>query len=108
MHPENIYQISLIPEATSPEVFETLASSGAVRIERIISNGQCTPPHTWLTEELNEWVLLIQGRATIEFADGSLIQLQKGDYINIPSKTRHKVTFTSREPHCIWLAVFYP
>jgi cupin 2 domain-containing protein len=50
-------------------------------------------------------VLLLEGEAGIEFADGPPIHLTRGDALNLPAHTRHRVTFTSRP--AIWLAVFY-
>ena len=54
----------------------------------------------------NEWVILLEGEASIEFEDKT-IHLKKGDYINIPSHQKHKVIKTSKNPPAIWLAIFY-
>ena len=50
-------------------------------------------------------MLLLEGEATIEWADGQQLHLNQGDALNLPAHTRHRVTFTSRP--AIWLAVFY-
>lgn len=49
------------------ELFETLAESGAVRIERIVSDGQATPSGEWYDQGWDEWVLLVSGEATLRF-----------------------------------------
>jgi cupin 2 domain-containing protein len=87
------------------EIFESLTSNEDISIERIISTGQKTPPGKWLEEDIDEWVMLLQGTAEIRFGDDTIIELVKGDYILIPANTRHRVEHTSAEPPCIWIAV---
>lgn len=76
-------------------------------IERIVSTGQASPPGFWYDQAQNEWVLLLQGRAVLEWDDGRSITLQQGDWLNIPAHTRHRVAWTSKDPPCIWLAVHF-
>ena len=83
------------------ELFETLLSTDNVLIERIISTGQTTPPEEWYDQEKDEWVILLQGQATLAYADGSQIQLTAGDYILIPAHQKHRVADTSSDPACI-------
>ncbi len=78
-----------------------------VRIERIVSTGQASPPGFWYDQLQNEWVILLQGQAELAWDDGSVIPLQKGDWVYIPAHKRHRVTWTSKEPPCIWIAVHY-
>ncbi len=87
------------------ELFETLLKSENVLIERIISTGQTTPPGEWYDQEKDEWVILLQGKAELSYADGSKIKLSAGDYVFIPAHQKHRVEYTSSEPSCIWLAV---
>lgn len=89
------------------EVFNTLFSGNNLKIEQIISSGQTSPAKGWYDQEQNEWVILLEGQAMIEFEDNSIKKLGKGDYILIPSHCKHKVVFTSAEPKCTWLAVFF-
>ena len=89
------------------EFFETLNESGDVKIERIISTGQTTPPDQWYDQEKAEWVVLLTGEAELTFEDKSIKRLTAGDYIFIPPHQKHRVTYTSMEPACIWLAVHY-
>jgi cupin 2 domain-containing protein len=76
-----------------------------VRIERIVSNGHASPDGFWYDQNEHEWILLLEGEAGIELADGEQVDLRRGDALNLPAHTRHRVTFTSRP--AIWLAVFY-
>ncbi len=86
------------------ELTENLVE-GNTRIERIISTGQTTPAGQWLDQEFDEWVVLLNGQATLLFEDNEEIKLTKGDYILIKAHEKHRVTYTSAEPPCVWLAV---
>ena len=95
-----------LPEALpDEEVFEDLLAGPSVRIERILSSGQATPPGTWLDQDDDEWVALLQGKATLEYDDSSRVSLRAGDWVFIPAHTRHRVASTSSDPVCFWLAV---
>ena len=87
------------------EIFETIVNSRNVKIERIISTGQTTPKDSWYDQEQDEWVILLQGQATLLFFDNSSIKLKSGDYLLIKAHQKHRVTFTSIDPSCIWLAI---
>ena len=100
----NIYDIRSA-RGQEAEVFEDILSSGNLRIERIISSGQATPEGEWYDQETDEWVLLLTGRAVLEFSDGTRLELTPGDYLFLPAHLRHRVSYTSSDPKCIWLAV---
>ena len=103
---ENFF--SGFPSPETGEVFETIAGSDAVRIERIVSGGQATPEGHWLDQEQDEWVLLLAGSAEILFAgDSTPRRLVSGDYLLIPARCRHRVTWTAPDCHTIWLAVHF-
>jgi len=104
---KNIYDKPELSADTQNEVFDILCNSNSVRIERIISSGQVTPSGSWYNQELNEWVLLIRGTAVLEFENSGEVRLSDGDYLTIPSGIKHRVTYTSTNPSCIWLAVHY-
>ena len=89
------------------EVFEEILKSENVRIERISSSGHISPENFWYDQPENEWVILLQGEAIIGFTDGVETRLNNGDYLFLPAHQKHRVVFTSREPPCIWLAVFW-
>ncbi|RAL22420.1 cupin [Lujinxingia litoralis] len=96
-----------IPDALprNDEFFETLALGEGLRVERIISHGHRTPEGAWYDQELDEWVLLMQGEATLEWEDGTQTQLVAGSAVFIEAHRRHRVVATSSEPPCVWLAV---
>ena len=88
------------------EVFTTLINSDEVRIERIVSTGQTTPEGQWYDQDEDEWVMLLQGEAILEYETGEKLNLSAGDHILLPAHCRHRVAYTSYQPPCIWLAVF--
>lgn len=97
-----------IPNNLPDELFETLASSDTVKIERIISRGHITPEGEWYDQDQHEWVVLLEGEARLEFADQTAeLWLRKGDYVLIPAHQKHRVSFTSEEMDTIWLAVHF-
>ncbi len=52
--------------------------------------------------------MLVEGKACLLFeADGRRVELNPGDYLNIPKHMRHRVEWTSPDVPTIWLAVFY-
>ena len=104
MKTSNIFQN--IPKDLSSEVFEDIITAKNIRIERIISMGQSSPTEGWYDQEESEWVILLEGAAILEF-ETHQVHLQKGDYINIPAHTKHKVLWTTPKQKTIWLAIFY-
>ncbi|MEA5480549.1 cupin domain-containing protein [Pseudanabaena galeata UHCC 0370] len=99
----NIYKLP--QEVSQLEKFEQIVSGKNIQIERIVSTGQTTPSGQWYDQELDEWVILLQGEAELSYLDDSRIKLKAGDYLLIPAHTKHRVEYTSIEPPCIWLAV---
>ena len=96
-----------IPPEFKEELFETILKRETFRIERIVSHGHSSPEGFWYDQDENEWVVLLQGMAGIEFPDGSTSELSKGEYIFLEAHRKHRVSFTSSDPACIWLAVFW-
>jgi cupin 2 domain-containing protein len=96
-----------IPDELPQELFETLAHSDAVRIERIVSRGHATPEDEWYDQERHEFVLLVQGAARLAWADGRETALAPGDWLNIPAHEKHRVAWTDPDQDSIWLAVHY-
>ncbi|WP_258238328.1 cupin domain-containing protein [Arcobacter sp. CECT 8983] len=88
------------------EQFIDLLNHKNVRIERIVSNGQASPVNFWYEQDESEFVLLLKGEAVLEFENKEIV-LKEGAFINIPSKQKHRVKYTSKESTTIWLAVFY-
>lgn len=98
---ENIF--AALPEKSRHEHFLTLFETHAVRIERIFSRSHSSPPGFWYDPLETEWVILLRGGATLEFADGNLVELKEGDYLAIPPRVKHRVQQTAAET--VWLAV---
>jgi cupin 2 domain-containing protein len=95
-----------IPTALPEELFVSLQSSSNVRIEKIVSMGHASPDGFWYDQEEHEWVILLKGAARLTVNDKT-IELGVGDYINIPSHTKHRVEWTTPDEQTVWLAVFY-
>ena len=95
------------PQRLSEEHFDLLLERGRVRIERIVSRGHSSPETGWYDQEQNEWVIVIRGRAGIQFDNGNKVELGVGDYVNIPAHVKHRVEWTDKNSVTIWLAVFY-
>lgn len=100
----------IVPPASTQEegreVFETLLSASvppgrAVRVERIMSFGQ--EKGEWYDQAWDEWVMVVRGEAALEWANGSVTELEAGDYLLIEARKRHRVLRTSFD--CVWLAL---
>ncbi len=87
------------------EFFEPLFDTPHLLIERIISTGQTTPQGEWYDQARDEWVIVLQGEAKLQYDDGTAIALKSGDYVLIPAHQKHRVEYTSEDPPCIWLAI---
>ena len=101
----NIY--ADIPSSLPNEMFNALISNENIRIKRILSHGHSSPEEGWYNQDENEWVMVLEGQGVIEFEDGRVVTLSKGDYINIAGREKHKVVGTVENVVTIWLAVFY-
>jgi cupin 2 domain-containing protein len=96
-----------LPPAPQPEeLFETLCARPGVRIERIVSTGQCSPPGFWYDQPGDEWVALLSGSATLRFEDEVVgRELRPGDCVFIAARRRHRVDHTDAATQSVWLAV---
>ncbi len=88
------------------EEFIDILKNENIRIERIVSNGQKSQEDFWYDQDENEFVILLEGEAILEFEDKE-VKLSKGDYCDIKAHIKHRVKYTSLEKPTIWLAVFY-
>lgn len=97
-----------IPEDADNEVCQTLLHAGSLCIERIVSRGQASPPDFWYDQPQHEWVVLLQGAATLRFAgEQAAVPLRPGDYLLIPAGKRHRVEWTTPHEATVWLAIHY-
>jgi cupin 2 domain-containing protein len=79
-----------------------------VRLERIVSTGQATPPGQWYDRETNEWVAVLHGRAGLRFeGEDAIVVMGAGDHVLIPAHRRHRVEWTDPDEPTIWLALHY-
>jgi len=89
---------------------EDLVRHEGVRIERIVSTGQASPPEEWYDQNENEWVLLLSGAARLEInddGDRTLVVLKPGDHYLLPARLKHRVDWTSPDEPTVWLAVWW-
>jgi len=98
-----------LPSTPQPEeIFCELLARPGLKIERIVSTGQASPPGFWYEQPGGEWVALLQGEAGLEFAGKAEIRrLLPGDFLHIPALERHRVAWTSADPPTVWLAIHY-
>ena len=90
------------------EAFAELMRHPGVRIERIVSTGQCSPPDFWYDQPEGEWVVVLRGAARLRFADEEADRwLGPGDWVEIAPHRRHRVEWTAPDEATVWLAVFF-
>ncbi len=98
----------LPPAPEAAERFTDLLRRPGVRIERIVSTGQCSPPDFWYDQAEGEWVLVLRGAARLRFADEEADRwLGPGDWVEIAPHRRHRVEWTAPDEVTVWLAVFF-
>ncbi len=92
------------PEAG--ERFDTLLSRPGLRIERIVSTGQASPPGFWYEQPDAEWVVVLTGTAGLRLEDEAKARkLGPGDWLYLAPRRRHRVEWTDAEHPTVWLAV---
>ena len=95
-------------EKRDEELLTTLAERPGVRIERIVSTGQASPPGFWYDQPEGEWIVLLSGSAGLRLEHEAYTRLlAPGDCLDIPAHCRHRVEWTAQGTHTVWLAVFY-
>lgn len=98
-----------IPASLPAELIEVLQAGAGVRIERIVSQGHASPEGFWYDQTQHEWVLVLQGAATLRLdaEDGPMIAMKPGDFLAIPAHRKHRVDWTTPHELTVWLAVHY-
>ncbi|MCM2372957.1 cupin domain-containing protein [Aporhodopirellula aestuarii] len=100
--------LSAIVNSADEETVQTIQHGHGVRIERIVSTGQSSPPGFWYDQDEHEWVALISGEAKLRFEDDdTILHLRSGDHVMINAHRRHRVEWTATETLTVWIAVFY-
>ena len=87
------------------EYYEDLHVKSGTMIQRIVSFGFVSPPGFWYDQDDWEYVIVLQGSAELE-TETEKIPMNPGDWVIIPEHERHRVSYTSSEPPCVWLAVY--
>lgn len=86
---------------------DLLLTGTGLRLVRILSWGQASPPGFWYEQDEDEWVLLASGRARLSLKDPEEhLELGPGDHLLIPARRRHRVDWTDPEQTCVWLALY--
>ncbi|MDR3519002.1 MAG: cupin domain-containing protein [Azospirillaceae bacterium] len=90
------------------ERITTLVDQAGVRMERIVSWGQASPPGFWYDQDQAEWVTVLVGAALLRFeGEAQARSLRPGDHVLIAAHQRHRVEATDPDGPTIWLAVFF-
>lgn len=97
-----------IPAQLPEELFTRLLQTDQLHIERIVSRGHANAKDEWYDQADDEWLILIQGKASLEFAGQTEFKtLEAGDYLLIPAHCRHRVEWTDPDEDSIWLTVHF-
>jgi len=97
-----------LPRDRAREHVAQLLDAPSVRIERIVSFGQASPPGFWYDQEWPEWVIVLEGAARLLFeGETAPRELARGDYLHIPAHVRHRVEWTDPQRATVWLAVHH-
>ena len=73
-----------------------------------MSHGHASPEGSWYNQKQHEWVVLLKGAARLRFeGDDNALELEPGDFVDIPAHKRHRVEWTTPDEPTVWLAVHY-
>jgi len=104
--PANVFDTPPAPGAG--EAFDVLLERPGLKIERIVSHGQASPPGFWYDQPQGEWVVVVAGAARLRFEDEAAARaLRAGDSLDIAAHRRHRVEWTDPAGPTIWIAVHY-
>lgn len=97
-----------LPSTLVEEELRVLLEGPGVRIERIVSTGQASPPGFWYDQAQAEFVLVVAGRAGLLIeGEAALRELGPGSYVHLPAHCRHRVEWTDAAAPTVWLAVYF-
>ena len=97
-----------LPADTSQEQIDELFSGSAFRVERIVSQGNVSPPGFWYDQPQVEWVVVLSGAAKLLFEDeDEAVELRPGDHVVIAAHRKHRVEWTSPDQPTVWLAIHF-
>lgn len=96
-----------VPGRAANEQVDALLSRPGLRIERIVSTGQASPPGFWYDQPQHEWVIVLRGAAGLLVEGETERPLGPGDFVLLPAHRRHRVVWTAADEPTIWLAVHF-
>lgn len=106
--PDNLFTALPALDPQASEQFDDLLQRPGLRIERIVSSGQASPPGFWYDQDEGEWVVVLSGSAGLRLEHETETRvLRPGDHLDIPPHCRHRVEWTEADVATVWLAVFY-
>ena len=99
-----------LPASPLPEErIDSLLAKPGLRLERIVSTGQASPPGFWYEQPRAEWVALLSGSAGLRFEDEANERpLAAGDWLFIAARRRHRIEWTDGTAPTVWLALHFP
>jgi cupin 2 domain-containing protein len=102
--PGNLFDLSGVD--LREEQLSALVDTEGVKIERIVANGQASPPKFWYDQDFDEWALVLGGSAALRLdGDAADRVLRPGDHLFISAHRKHRVEWTDATSATIWLAV---
>jgi cupin 2 domain-containing protein len=97
-----------LPADLPEELCTTILQAAGLRVERIVSQGHASAAGFWYDQDENEWVLVLEGSAAVQFeGDAQPVELRRGSYLTIPAHARHRVVWTDPDAKTVWLAIHY-
>ncbi|WP_342104508.1 cupin domain-containing protein [Methylobacterium sp. SI9] len=107
MQPTHIIRLFAdLPSSGPEELVSVLLSAPGLRVERIVSTGQASPPGFYYDQPHAEWVAVLAGSADLRFADEAQPRrLEAGDAVLIAPHRRHRVERT--DSPTVWLAIHF-
>jgi len=97
-----------LPDRLPGERVDVIVDAPGVRIERIVSTGQMTPPGEWYDQDADEWVVVLRGRARVRLeGEPEARDLYPGDHLLLRAHVRHRVEWTDDSGPTVWLAVHH-
>ncbi|MDU1023301.1 MAG: cupin domain-containing protein [Peptoniphilus harei] len=97
----NLYNVfKNIKFSNDGEIEEKIYEDESLKIIRTMSLDQVTG---FYDQEELEFVFLLRGKAQIEYDDGRIIKLEKGDTLEIRPHEIHRVSW---QEEAVWLCIF--
>ena len=97
-----------IPANLPEELFTPLLQANGLRVVRIVSQGHASPPGFWCDQETNEWVVVLEGSAAVQFeGEAEPVELRRGSHLTILAHVKHRVVWTDPNRKTVWLAIHY-